>query len=161
MCKFAYKLMSRIVNNTGIQIQFTLVHLGPLWSIPSIASIQSNSIHSVQKCPICSISVHFGPFGSFGSIGFIRSTSVHFVQSGPLHSFQSKITKSYITIFNYLYYYLRGFSCLGTLFFYFKIAPTPLYISRNKTKRQSGKNTTLTPTKTSIYIKVETSYGSV
>ena len=48
----------------------------------------------------------------------------------------------------YLYYYLRGFHCLDSSFFLFKNAPTPLYLSRNKTKGQSGKNTTLTPTKT-------------
>ena len=47
-----------------------------------------------------------------------------------------------------LYYYLRGFSCLDFSFFQFKNAPTSLYLSRNKTKGQSGKNVTLTPTKT-------------
>ena len=36
----------------------------------------------------------------------------------------------------------------GFLIFQFKIAPTPLCLSRNKTKRYSGKNVTLTPTKT-------------
>ena len=39
-------------------------------------------------------------------------------------------------------------TCLGSSFFWFKNAPTPQYLSRDKTKRQSGKNTTLTPTKT-------------
>ena len=48
----------------------------------------------------------------------------------------------------YLYYYLRGFSCLDSSFFQFKNAPTSQYLSRDKTKGQSGKNTTLTPTKT-------------
>ena len=43
---------------------------------------------------------------------------------------------------------LKGFSRLGFLFFWFKNAHTSLYLSRNKTKRQSGKNTTLTSTKT-------------
>ena len=36
---------------------------------------------------------------------------------------------------------------MGSLFFWFKNAYTSLYLSRDKTKRQSGKNTTLTPTK--------------
>ena len=31
--------------------------------------------------------------------------------------------------------------------FFFLNAPTSLYLSRDKTKKQSGKNTTLTPTK--------------
>ena len=48
----------------------------------------------------------------------------------------------------YLYYYLRGFPCLDSSFFQFKNAPTPLCLSRDKTKGHSGKNTTLTPTKT-------------
>lgn len=112
------KLMSRIVNDTCLQIQFTLVHfvqfglfgplqytmvhLGPLWFIPSNWSIQSNSIHSVQKCPIRSISVDFGLSGPLYPFGPIWTTSAHSIQSGPLQSFQSKITKSYITIFNYL-----------------------------------------------------------
>ena len=39
-------------------------------------------------------------------------------------------------------------TCLGSSFFWFKNAPTPQYLSRDKTKRQSGKNTALTPTKT-------------
>ena len=46
----------------------------------------------------------------------------------------------------FIYYYLRDFPCLDSSFFLFKNAPTPLYLSRNKTKGQSGKNTTLTPT---------------
>ena len=48
----------------------------------------------------------------------------------------------------YLYYYLRGFPRLRSSFFQFKNAPTPLCLSRDKTKRQSGKNATLTLTKT-------------
>ena len=36
----------------------------------------------------------------------------------------------------------------GFLIFLFKNTPTLLYLSRDKTKRQFGKNTTLTPTKT-------------
>ena len=47
-----------------------------------------------------------------------------------------------------LYYYLMGFSYLGSSFFWFKNALTPLCLNRNKSKGQSGKNTTLTPTKT-------------
>ena len=43
---------------------------------------------------------------------------------------------------------LRGFSCLGSSFFWFKNTPTFLCLSRDKTKGQSDKNTTLTPTKT-------------
>ena len=48
----------------------------------------------------------------------------------------------------YLYYYLRGFSCLDSSFFQFKNVPTPLCLSRDKIKGQSGKNATLTLTKT-------------
>ena len=47
-----------------------------------------------------------------------------------------------------LYYYLKGFSYLGSSFFLFKNALTPLCLNRNKSKGQSSKNTTLTPTKT-------------
>ena len=43
---------------------------------------------------------------------------------------------------------LRGFLCLRSLFFWFKNASTLLCLSKDKIKRQSGKNTTLTPTKT-------------
>ena len=53
---------------------------------------------------------------------------------------------------NDLYYYLRGFLCLGSSFFFFfflfKTIPTSICLSRDKTKGQSGKNTTITPTKT-------------
>ena len=49
---------------------------------------------------------------------------------------------------HYLFYNLRGFTCLDSLFFQFKNVSTLLYLSRNKTKRQFDKNTTLTPTKT-------------
>ena len=42
---------------------------------------------------------------------------------------------------------LKGFPRLGSLFFWFKNVHTSLYLNRDKTKRQSGKNTTLTPTK--------------
>ena len=48
----------------------------------------------------------------------------------------------------YLHYYLRGFPCLDSLFFQFKNAPTPLCLSRDKTKEQFDKNATLIPTKT-------------
>ena len=48
---------------------------------------------------------------------------------------------------NILYYYLRDFPCLDSLFFWFKNAPTLLCLSRDKTKEKSGKNTILTPTK--------------
>ena len=44
-------------------------------------------------------------------------------------------------------YYLRGSSCLDSSLFWFKNTLTPLYLSRDKTKGQSGKNATLTPTK--------------
>ena len=47
-----------------------------------------------------------------------------------------------------LHYYLRGFPCLGYSFFWFKNIPTPLCLSRDKTKGQSDKNTIVTPTKT-------------
>ena len=49
---------------------------------------------------------------------------------------------------NLLYYYLRGFPCLDFSFFQFKNAPTPLCLSRDKIKWHSGKNATVTPTKT-------------
>ena len=48
----------------------------------------------------------------------------------------------------YLYYYLRGFLYLGSLFFWFKNALTPLCLYRGKIKGQSDKNITLIPTKT-------------
>ena len=49
----------------------------------------------------------------------------------------------------YLYYYLRArFSpCLGSSFFLLKNVSTSLCLSTDKTKRQFGKNTTLTLTK--------------
>ena len=48
----------------------------------------------------------------------------------------------------YLYYYLKGFSYLDSSFFSSKKALTSLCLSRDKTKGQSGKNATLTLTKT-------------
>ena len=42
----------------------------------------------------------------------------------------------------------KGFFLFGFLIFYFKNALTPLCLSRNKTKGQSSKNATLTPTTT-------------
>ena len=42
----------------------------------------------------------------------------------------------------------KELSLFGILIFLFKNIPTPLFLSRDKTKGQSGKNTTLTPTKT-------------
>ena len=47
-----------------------------------------------------------------------------------------------------LYYYLRGFPYLRSLLFWLQNALTSICLSRDKTKGQSGKNTTLTPTKT-------------
>ena len=44
----------------------------------------------------------------------------------------------------YLYYYWRSFPCLRSSFFLFKNTLTLLYLIRDKTKRQFGKNTTLT-----------------
>ena len=41
-----------------------------------------------------------------------------------------------------------SFSCLESSFFWLKNTPTPLYLSKDKTKGQSDKNTTLTFTKT-------------
>ena len=43
------------------------------------------------------------------------------------------------SISNHLYFYLRSFSYLESSFFWFKNAPIPLYLSRDKTKRQSSK----------------------
>ena len=40
-----------------------------------------------------------------------------------------------------------SFFCLRSSFFLGQSTPTPLYLSREKTKGQFGKNTTLTPTK--------------
>ena len=48
----------------------------------------------------------------------------------------------------HLYYYLRGFPYLDSSFFWFKNALIPLCLSKDKIKEQSGKNATLTPTKT-------------
>ena len=42
----------------------------------------------------------------------------------------------------------KGFLLFGFHIFQFKNAPTPLCLSRDKIKGHSGKNTTLTPTKT-------------
>ena len=42
----------------------------------------------------------------------------------------------------------NGLPLFGFLIFLFENAPTPLCLGRNKTKRYSGKNATLTPTKT-------------
>ena len=47
----------------------------------------------------------------------------------------------------YLYYYLRGLPSLGSSFFFVQKCSYTLYLSRNKTKRQFGKNSTLNPTK--------------
>ena len=48
----------------------------------------------------------------------------------------------------YLYCYLRGFPYLRSSYFWFKNTPTSLWLNRDKTKGQFGKNTTLTPIKT-------------
>ena len=50
-------------------------------------------------------------------------------------------------LLQYLYYYLRGFSCLDSSFFQFKNAPTPLCLSRDKTKGHFSKNAILISTK--------------
>ena len=42
----------------------------------------------------------------------------------------------------------KGLPLFGFFNFQFKKAPTLLCLSRDKTKKQSGKNATLTPTKT-------------
>ena len=55
----------------------------------------------------------------------------------------------YIYLFIYLCYYLsKGLPHLDSSFFLFKNALTPLCLSKDKTKAQFGKNTTLTPIKT-------------
>ena len=46
-----------------------------------------------------------------------------------------------------LYYYLMSFFLFEIFIFLGQSTPTPLYLSREKTKEQFGKNTTLTPTK--------------
>ena len=73
-----------------------------------------------------------------------------FINEGIFKPHKSPVEReefSYLYLL-YLYYYLRGFSCLGSLFFWFKNTPTLLCLCRDKTKRQFGKNITLTPTKT-------------
>ena len=53
-----------------------------------------------------------------------------------------------VTLTLYLFYYFNGLPLFGILiFFLFKNAPTPLYLSRDKIKGQSGKNISLTSTK--------------
>ena len=42
----------------------------------------------------------------------------------------------------------KGLPLFGFLIFQFRNTPTPLYLCRDKTKGQYGKNATLTPTKT-------------
>ena len=51
-------------------------------------------------------------------------------------------------IYIYTHYYLKGFPYLDSSFFSSKNAPTSLCLNRDKIKGQSGKNTTLTFTKT-------------
>ena len=55
---------------------------------------------------------------------------------------------SFFFFFDNLYYYLKGFSLFGFFIFQLKNAPTPLCLSRDKIKGHSGKNATVTPTKT-------------
>ena len=57
------------------------------------------------------------------------------------HSLHIAFKQDYLLLF-------KGFSLFGFLIFWFKNAPILLYLSRDKIKGQSGKNTTLTPTKT-------------
>ena len=70
---------------------------------------------------------------------FIKAQQLHLSSLRKL--FQPRVLDTYLTA-------LRGFPCLDSSFFWFKNAPTPLCLSRDKTKCQSGKNTILTPTKT-------------
>ena len=58
-----------------------------------------------------------------------------------------KFLRTSTTPCSYLYYYLRGIPNLDSSFYLFKNALTPLCLSRDKTKEQFNKNTTLTPTK--------------
>ena len=69
-----------------------------------------------------------------------------------LLTFTKKIEKPLSTRMNMcskanLYYYLKGFTCLRSSFFLFKNILIFLCLSRDKIKRQSGKNTTLIYTK--------------
>ena len=59
-----------------------------------------------------------------------------------------KIIQLFYKKVRYLLYYLRSFLYLRSSFFFFKNVLISLCLSRDKIKGQSGKNTTLTPTKT-------------
>ena len=67
-----------------------------------------------------------------------------------IYSFDSlidfKVSFFFLLILSILLF--KGLSLVGFLIFQFKNTPTLLCLSRDKTKGQSGKNTTLTPTKT-------------
>ena len=64
---------------------------------------------------------------------------------GPHYMIKSSLEPQSLSISILLF---KGLPLFGFLIFQFKNAPTPLCVSRDKTKGYSGKNTTLTPTKT-------------
>ena len=84
--------------------------------------------------------IYFFPFFFFFHFIFFLITLKH------RHSVNDIIHNNKLN--EYLYYHLKGFPCLGSSFFLFKNILTPLCLSGDKTKGQSGKNIILTPTKT-------------
>ena len=75
--------------------------------------------------------------------------NLHFLPNNILTRFLNKLTKyknDYISIVSILLF--KGFSLFVILIFLVQNASTLLCFSRDKTKGQSCKNKTLTPTKT-------------
>ena len=84
----------------------------------------------------------------FSHVHHIFPTQTFLYITTPLSNTHSKKKLQLLFISEvYPYYYLRGFPYLGSSLFWLKNAHIPLFLSRNKTKGQFGKNTTLTPTK--------------
>ena len=72
--------------------------------------------------------IYFFPFFHFISFFFLITPKHRRSVSDIIHN--NKLNE-------YLYYYLGGFPYLGSSFFLFKNAPTPLCLSRDKIKGQS------------------------
>ena len=64
-----------------------------------------------------------------------------------LPSFRFLFSKLIFQIFELSILLFKGLPLFGFLIFLFKNVPTPLCLSRHKIKRHSGKNVTVTPTK--------------